>query len=977
MQAWCSAATSSNTETGASAGLLRALALVLLGLLALAWGQEAKAQFLACDLTPLTPTHQLAPANSVVSYTFQIGDGVTPCGNLPPVNGTITIDPLLDTTGGAVLSIANFSGSTGDTVTFTVTLGGTPGGSGQIEVVCVPAADCVPFPPLTFATNNQHVFDPDGPLAVTANQITPFTIGTNYEINGAPAGLQVNYTNTTDGINYGDVTPTAGVTSLTQTITTVGPRTIVASVVCPIIVVLEGCPPPAVVFTVNVEAVEVTPVSALAVTTTPGVPVNLIARYGSVSIPAPDGTTLAWTVTGQPPGGDGVVTGAPVAGGNGQTAANFSATVPGTYTVLVDSGCGICATPQLSFTVTVDTVPGMSIVSGNGQNTAIGNPFTAPLVVLADDSGAPAVGVAIDWAVTAGDATVIGTSPTDGAGQASATVTAGATPGPVTVTATRLDSGDAINFNLMVDGLGSLTIVSGNGQALVPGATSTPLEVELKDAAGLPVAGATITWDATGGTLAAATSVTGADGIASNTVTADATGAVEVVASSPLASAPATFALKAGLATMTGLDPRQREIADAIDNACPALAALAAPTPEQQDLLARCQELILASVIDPTATVDALDQLMADVALTQANAAFSALQSQFQNLKTRIAALRSGTQGSSFGGLALTTPSGTLSLGMLAQALSGDNGAAAEVGADFSRWGFFAAGTIGRGEADAGQVDPAYDYDIEGLTMGLDYRYSDSWIIGGSVGYTRQDTDLPGQAGGLETTGWTISAYTTWYRADSWYVDGVLTWGRNNYELLRRIQYTLPTPGGGTTSVDQVATADADGDLLSVAATFGRDFNRGAWGFGPYGRLLYTRVGFDAITEHMLPGEPGSGLALRIESRDLSSLASVVGGKLTYTHSAPWGVLMPHLQLEWEHEFKDDPQAVEARFLHDPTGSPMVIRGDPLDTDYLRLGLGMSMVLTKGRSGFFYYERLLGKDGMSQYNLALGFRMEF
>src|SRR5690606_40809930 len=132
-------------------------------------------------------THRLAPANSVVSYTFQIADGVTPCGNLPPVNGTITIDPLLDTTGGAVLSIANFSGSTGDTVTFTVTLGGTPGGSGQIEVVCVPAADCVPFPPLTFATNNHHVFDPHGPPAVTANQPTPSTVGTNYEINDPPA----------------------------------------------------------------------------------------------------------------------------------------------------------------------------------------------------------------------------------------------------------------------------------------------------------------------------------------------------------------------------------------------------------------------------------------------------------------------------------------------------------------------------------------------------------------------------------------------------------------------------------------------------------------------------------------------------------------------------------------------------------------------------------------------------------------------
>src|SRR5690606_29080061 len=199
--------------------------------------------------------------------------------------------------------------------------------------------------------------------------------------------------------------------------------------------------------------------------------------------------------------------------------------------------------------------------------------------------------------------------------------------------------------------------------------------------------------------------------------------------SSPLASARATFALKAGLATMTGLDPRQREIADAIDNACPALAALAAPTPEQQDLLARCQELIQASVIDPAATVAALDQLMADVALTQANAAFSALQSQFQNLKTRIAALRAGTHGNSFGGLALTTPSGTLSRDLLARALSGAQ-ARAVGGTDVSRGGSFAPGSIGRGEAGPGRVEPGYDYDIEGLTMGLDYRYSDAWIIG-------------------------------------------------------------------------------------------------------------------------------------------------------------------------------------------------------------------------------------------------------
>ncbi|KAA2285650.1 autotransporter outer membrane beta-barrel domain-containing protein [Arenimonas fontis] len=970
MQAWCDAARLETTILPLRAGL-HALVLAALALIGLLWGQEARAQAAPCTLNAAV-TSQLAPAGTVVNFSFQVLPD--PCGG-GIVTGSIAI--TADTTGGAVLSATSFTANSGDTVSFTLTLGNTPGGSGTITVTCTPTTPCGAGLSLTFATNNEHVFTANGPTAVVANQITPFTVGANYQLNGAPATLTVNYTNVTDGVDYGDIAPdAAGNTSITQLITGAGPDTIVASVNCPTAFFLEGCPPPAINFAVNVEPVEVTAVSAPSVATTVGVPVNLVARYGSTSIPAPDGTVLAWSVSGQPAGGDGAVTGAAIAGGNGHSAATFTATVPGTYTVLVDSGCGVCVTPQLSFTISVNTVPGLSIVSGDGQNGPIGFAFAAPLVVFADNSGAAAVGVPIAWTVS-GDATVAGTSPTDGAGQASATVTAGSTPGSVSVTATRTDSGDSVTFNLTVDGLGSLVIVSGNDQALVPGVASAPLEVELKDAGGAPVAGATINWAVSGGTLASATSVTDAAGIASNTVTADDTGAVEVVASSPLATASATFTLQAGLSALIGLDDRQREIAEVIDNACPALAALPAPTPEQQDLLARCTELIDASIIDPDATVTAIDQLMADVALTQANAAFSALQSQFQNLKTRIAALRSGTQGSSFGGLALTTPSGTLSLGLLAQALAGDDASATEVGADFSRWGFFMAGTIGRGEADPGQVEPAYDYDIEGLTMGLDYRYSDSWIIGGSLGHTRQDTKLPGQAGSLDTTGWTISAYSTWYRADSWYVDGVLTWGRNDYELLRRIRYTLPTPGGGSTSIDQVAVADADGDLLSAAATFGRDFNRGGWGFGPYGRLLYTRIGFDAINEQMLPGVPGSGLGLRIESRDLTSLASVLGGKLTYTHSAAWGVLMPHLQLEWEHEFKDDPQAIEARFLHDPTGSTMLIRGDELDTDYLRIGLGMSMVLTKGRSGFFYYERLMAKDGMSQYNLALGFRMEF
>ena len=1043
-----------------------------LALLALGWSGQSLAQ--SCDIVPIVSTPTLGPANGSLNYSFQAQGACT-----APVTGTIAV-----LTGGATTTPIVFSTPPNTNVPFTINLPATPGVSGTVRVECQ-SPGCSPATGFTFnyTTNNQFNYVAQTPPPVIANQITPFTVATSLQRNGAPDGLSTAFTNLTNGANYGIVAPdVAGIAATTQSIFTAGNFVVRGALQCPVLFVLEGCATvPPVDIAVTVEPVAVQAVGSLTPATPSGATLPLSVTYGSASIPAPDGTNMNWSITGQPPGGDGVLTsGGTVLGGASN--ANFSATVPGVYQVTANSGCTFCVPGQVTFNVTVNALPfvlspvtpnpasgvagtpvaftvrleqgglpvnaaniqwaatapfapangasatnaagdasfsatpatfgnftnavvatydpdgvpangdevnfafdaniafvaGLGATAGNGQTALVNTAFAAPLQVTAVNSGVPAAGVTINWTVTAGSAVLSSaTSATDGAGVSSISATAGATPGPVTIVAARQDDpGATATFNVTVDGLGALVILSGDGQTLAEGDTSAPLEVELRDAAGVPVAGAAIDWTASAGTLANAITFTDGAGIATNTLTVAVAGAFDVSASSPLAGAPAVFQLNGALANIAVLTPTQRVVAETIDTLCPALAAIATPTPQQADLLQRCKDLGGAATLDPGATANALDQLMADVALTQANAAMSAVQSQFQNLKTRIAALRSGTGGTSFGGLALNTPSGPISLGTLSSAFSATDDPT-EVGTDFSRWGFFAAGTIGRGESEAGMVDPAFDYDVEGVTAGVDYRRSDRWVLGGSLGYTRQDTDLPGSRGGLETTGWSVSAYSTYYQADSWYLDSVITYGRNDYEMLRRIRYTLPLPGGGSTSIDQTAVADASGDLLATAFTFGRDFNRGAFGIGPYGRLMYTRLGFDDIREQTVAGSPGSGLGLHIMNRDVTSLASVLGTKFTWTHSTNWGVLMPHLQLEWEHEFKDDPQAMESRFLHDPTATPMVITGDPLDTNYFRLGLGLSMVLTGGRSGFFYYERLAGRDGESQWNLALGLRMEF
>lgn len=619
--------------------------------------------------------------------------------------------------------------------------------------------------------------------------------------------------------------------------------------------------------------------------------------------------------------------------------------------------------------------PSISIVSGDGQQGEPGQPLPEDFVVaIAEPVLAKALeGTQVSWTLIEGDGTLASpTTTTDAQGQARNRLTLGSSTGTYRVRA-QVPGGAHVEFTAVAGSEGELAPVSGDAQTLPTQTLSEPLVVELRDAAGNPVQGATLTWSGDNAEPEAETTTTDAQGRSSNRVRVVLPGAASVtVTAQDLDVEPVVFAINGGVINTEGLAPNQVEVADAIDQLCPALAALENRSAEQDDLLARCLELVENSGDNPDLVADALEEMLQDVALTQVNAALLTASAQFDNLKARIAALRSGARGFSIAGLNVAGAGGVLPLSLL-QA----DGEDAEVGADFGRWGFFASGTVGRGEVDAGAATPEYDFDTAGLTAGVDYRVSDRWIVGAAAGFSRQDTEVAGERGKVDTDGWSMSAYTTWFNEDSWYLDGVLTWGSNDYELERRIRYTITAPDGSVTSVDQLASADSDGSQLAAAVSFGRDFQRGAWNIGPYFRGTWTRVEFDDYTEQLIANLPGSGLGLSVEARDVTSATAVLGGKLTYTASRDWGILMPHVNVEWEHEFKDDPQNIVMRFLHDPTQTPIALQGDALDTDYFNVGIGLSALFPGGKSGFLYYEHLVGASGISQGNLAIGVRIEF
>jgi len=634
------------------------------------------------------------------------------------------------------------------------------------------------------------------------------------------------------------------------------------------------------------------------------------------------------------------------------------------------------------FFATAMAADALNMVGGNGQSGMPGTPASVPLTVeLRDSSGAPWSGQNISWSATGGAVMGAASTATNGSGQANNTFTFPNSGVALTGTITATDGASrsvVFQYSVSVTQPG-LSFVSGAGQVGEPGTDAAePIVVQLLSAGGAPVVGQSVTASVLSGDasfICCTAITTDANGQASFSVHFGAAGVTSTLAFTTSGSQIQTaISTTVAFTELPVLTPEQGEVAVALDNSCQALAEDSSLTPEEQDFLARCGELAASASDNPSETVVAIEEMINDTVLAQSSAVESAALAQLQNVNARLANIRSGSNSNSLGGITLMGAGGSVSLDTLFKAFAGEPDAVAQE-RSFGRWGVWANGTIGRGETQAGSLTPGYDFDISGLTFGADYRASDHWLVGTAVGYSRQDTELDGNGGSVDMQGWSLTAYSTYNFKDAWYLDGVLIAGRNDFDIRRNLRYTLNL-ASGPAAIDQVASGSPGGSYIEAALTFGGDFHRQALSFGPYARVSSTRTEFDAYEETMQSG-PGFGLGLAVEERQVDALSAVFGGRVAYAHSSAWGVLLPYATLEWQHEFKDDPDAVIARFIHDPTQTAMVLQGDRLDSNFLRLGLGLSWVMTKGRSGFFQYQRIAAREGNSLENLTLGFRWEF
>ncbi len=253
-----------------------------------------------------------------------------------------------------------------------------------------------------------------------------------------------------------------------------------------------------------------------------------------------------------------------------------------------------------------------------------------------------------------------------------------------------------------------------------------------------------------------------------------------------------------------------------------------------------------------------------------------------------------------------------------------------------------------------------YDGDFAGGQAGVDWRVSDSVIVGLGIGLMDSDVDLAGGRGSLDGENFRVGPYASWTGED-WYVDASLSFGMGDYDQTRVIR----VPGQPV----QTARGDYDGDDLSGALTVGRAMQFGnGWRVTPALTLQYATFDFDGYTE------TGAGVQnLAISDRSQDSLRSRLGVTVSRRFTGDRLTFVPELTLGWEHEFEDYDD-VEAAFV--VGGGPFTVGvGSPLEDAFV-LGGGVTVMLDERLAGFVRYDGTWASGGDTQ-GVTLGLSISF
>jgi len=228
------------------------------------------------------------------------------------------------------------------------------------------------------------------------------------------------------------------------------------------------------------------------------------------------------------------------------------------------------------------------------------------------------------------------------------------------------------------------------------------------------------------------------------------------------------------------------------------------------------------------------------------------------------------------------------------ESMAGTRNAAANGNDGGHAFGAWVGGAIRSGNIDGRGGSSDVDFETDGVSIGLDYRFSPRFAFGGGFGYGRDSSEIGDNGARSDGTALTGALYGSFKPGGAFFIDGLFGYQSLDFDLRRTVALTGNRVRGSR-----------DGSQWFASLSAGADLGRDAWGFTPYGRLDIARATLDAYVE---TGDPL--FALRYEAMDVDTTTGTLGLRIDYRTQTSWGSFSPQFRAEYQHDFKNEAEAV-------------------------------------------------------------------
>lgn len=266
-------------------------------------------------------------------------------------------------------------------------------------------------------------------------------------------------------------------------------------------------------------------------------------------------------------------------------------------------------------------------------------------------------------------------------------------------------------------------------------------------------------------------------------------------------------------------------------------------------------------------------------------------------------------------------------------------------------------GYINFGTSDDGGID--LDHTTVGISGGMDYRFTQQFIAGLGMGYSRDETDVGDNGTESKAHALSFAAYGSYQPAPAVFIDGLIGYSFMDFDSRRFV-----------TATGDIATGQRDGHQIFGSVTVGYEHHRDRLLVSPYGRLQASRSTLDDFTE-----TDGGIWNLRYGEQTIDTLSGTLGLRAEYAVPTGWGVLTPRTRLEYTHDFEGSSRATLG--YADIGGLPYALDVESFSRDHVAVGLGIGAAIGENWNLGFDYRAAFGTDGDSQehsFTLKLGTR---